>query len=318
MSNPSSSFCILNRLPQELLRLVLECLTWSDIKKLEELLLKNKELLSHFLSSIKGLVLKEKLGFRTYSSDIYKYKVFVEELEVRDNFLEQDFEFLNYIRPKVKILHFKYYYYSGYSNYSVSYNYSHFPASSVGKIGYFPSLKSVTFESCYFDNEIILSLLSLHPQLEIVKLHRVWQITNEIIPHLSNCCPFIKSLSLCDNSWVNDETLTILSQGFSNLKYVNIQSTNVTNEEIIRLFINSQPHLIGLLLPSHNHQYSKDFLIFYLTQLILPSILHYKNKDIDYDSLIISSLLVCSQNNLLGQLFSFPLFYPYSFNLYSY
>lgn len=116
----------------------------------------------------------------------------------------------------------------------------------------------------------------------LIEIIELIDITEKELNILNN---FRNSLREITFTWIGANNKNISRLGyFPNLKSVHIKR----NEALLCFFINTHPHVDGIQLLFDKYRYSDDYLIFYLRQVIIPSILN--PIDIESHSLAISLL----------------------------
>lgn len=208
-------------LPLELLRSIMEYLTLNELGRMN-LAFMTSVLQSLFRAAIDGMEIHQLMNYRVNPIEIqWLSRMNVSATVV--NFLGYDasncLRFIDKNRSRLIVMNF--------SDCDLT-------DEQLNEIGMCPSLTDISFQGCEsLTDESVTQFLRTHPLVKTLNLGNT-SLSGDVLAYIANYCPNIENLSLGDNSWVDDESLTILTESpILNLRTIDISLTSVADDESI-------------------------------------------------------------------------------------
>lgn len=208
-------------LPTELLRMILQYLPLQDICKMDTAVT-NHDMRPEFLAVLAGMTIIEYKSPSSPSKDSQKWLLLRDIYPLQLSYIKCSVQFPLLLRCKEVLTSLQLIR----------------PLSKA--LPNFPSLRTLKINN--LSNDCIRSLtilLSNNPQLEYLELSTEAPFDLSLL----RFTPYLKGLTLSQNKWLNDRTLSPLLGLIRNLQYIDLTETQVHSYDTFRNLIKSCPDL---------------------------------------------------------------------------
>jgi hypothetical protein len=226
---------LLDYLPVDLLRLILQYLMMKEIGRLD-LSMTNTSMRPFYLTAMAGMDLAELSYTSRLSSNHLNWLILrgvsASSLSFQ-NLKSQEQQFISNCRQTLKSLSISSYYLID---------------LELNQIEQCPSLTSLSLGRCHrFTDDGLRNILQKTPKLHTLDISSTFSLTPQSILFLVSHCSSIQHLDVSFNLWFNNESLEYLSRcGNLNLKSINFTGTSVNQS--ISEFIDAYPNIRSIKL----------------------------------------------------------------------